>query len=137
MKIKFESLPEHLVQRVLEFFQTNKIVKIDKNLSEHDLNQLIVRFRKNLINGRGIKTDLKSILNFSMTCRRFNDMIKSDLGKLILTVHYNSKELNLANKLTHISYCQNLDCRNICHYVNKDIKHTNIIKKIAVKIRDY
>jgi hypothetical protein len=131
-KSNFETLPEHLIQRILEFFQTKKIIKVDKDLTDHDLNQRIVKSRKNLINGKGIRTDLKSIMNFSITCRRFNDIIKSDSGKLIFTVHYNSKEFELMDVLSHISYCHDLECRNICHYVNKDIKHTNIIKKIAV-----
>ena len=49
--------------------------------------------------------------------------------KLLLTIHYNSNEFNISNKLLHISYCHDDDCKNICHYVNKDTKHSNIIKK--------
>ncbi len=127
-----ETLPEHLIQRILEFFQTKKIIKTTKNINDYDLSQLIVKSRRNLINGKGIKTNIKAIANFSMVCRRFNNIIKTDPGKLIFTIHYNSKETELANTLSHISYCHNLDCKNICHYVNKDIKHSNIFKKIAV-----
>jgi hypothetical protein len=128
---KLETLPEHLIQRILEFFQTKKVVKID-NLDPYELNFLIRARRKNLINGVGIKTDLKTILSFSGVCKRFNSIIKSDIGKLMLTVYYNSKDLEIANVLEHISYCHQDNCRNICHYVNKDIKHTDLIKKIAV-----
>ena len=126
------TMPENLIQRILEFFQTQKIVKIDKTMTQHDINQKINKRRKLLINGIGIKTDIKSILNFSEVNKRFNQIIKSDIGKLILTVHYNSQNLILENILQHISYCHESDCQNICHYVNKDIKYSNIMKKIAV-----
>lgn len=128
-----EYLPEHLVLKILEFFQTKKTVDTSElsehELSEHELSQLIARRRK-LID---IKTDLPSILNLSMTNRYFNELVKkSNIGKLILTIHYNSDIIDFLPKLQHISYCDKIDCKNICHYVNKDIKHSNLIKTIAI-----
>lgn len=131
--LKFETLPEHLIQRILECFQTKKLITIN-DVTDYEKQQLITKRRRNLINGKGIKTDLKSILTFSMTCKKFNYIVRrSDIGKLLLTVHYNSKELDIANKLEHISYCHDENCRNVCHYVNKDTKHSNIIKKVALQ----
>jgi hypothetical protein len=138
MKNQFETLPENLIQRILEFFQTKRIIKINEILSEYDLNLIINKRRKNLINGIGIKTDLNTIINFSMVCKRFNDVIRrSDVGNLILSVYYYSNQIDLEDKLEHISYCSNNDCRNICHYVNKDIKHSNILKKIMINEFNY
>ncbi len=123
-------LPEYLIKNVLEFFQTKKTIKID-NLTEHEINQKISNCRKNLMNAFGIKTDIESILKFSMICKRFNDIInKSDTGKLILSIYYNSLELKINDVLQHISFCPDIGCVNICHYVNKDIKYSNLIKRI-------
>lgn len=129
---KFETIPEHIIQMILEYFQTKKMVKNAQNLLEHDFNKLIISGRKSLVNGKGIKTDIKSILNFSMVCKRFREIIRGDTGKLLLTVHYNLETGGDDRVLQHISYCHDSSCRNVCHYVIKDIKHTNILKKIAI-----
>lgn len=128
---RLENLP---IEKILEFFQTKKIIKTNEDTNNHQFNQLVARRRKLLINGSGIKTDLRSILNFSATNKYFNQFInKSNFGKLVLTVYHNSKELETSGiNLQHISYCPEFDCKNICHYVNKDIKHSNILKKIAL-----
>lgn len=124
-KISLEILP---MQKILEFFQTKKTVKID-GLTDYELQQVIMKRRKLI----GIKTDLNSIINLSMTNRYFNDLIKrSDIGKLILTIYYNAEITDFSSVPQHIAYCPEPDCKNVCHYVNKDIKHNNLIKKIAI-----
>ena len=123
--IKLEHLP---IEKILEFFQTKKIIKNEK-IDNYQFNKLITQRRKLI----SIKTDIKTLLNLSMTNKYFNDLIKkSDLGKLLFTVYYNSSIIT-EKSLEHISYCPQFDCTNICHYVNKDIKHTNILKKIVIK----
>jgi hypothetical protein len=125
-------LSDKLFQRILDCFQTRIYIN-DENLSEYEFQQLISNRRLLLINGSGIKTDLKSIINFSETCKKFNDMIKkSNIGKLIFTVHYNSTELIVNNNLEHITYCSKENCTNICHYVNKNVKYSNIFKRLAM-----
>lgn len=131
LKNKFDYLGDSIIQYILEFYQYKYIIHPDKNLSEYEINEIIKYKRKLLIASNKIKTDLSTLFNFSLVCRRFNQIIKNDIGKLLFTIHYNSNIIN-TNKLEHISYCLNTDCYNICHYVNKDIKHSNIIKKIAL-----
>ena len=121
--------------KILEFFQTKKLIspQLIKDKTDYEINQIISKRRKNLINGSGIKTDLESIMRFSSVCKRFNDIIRtSDTGKLLLTICINSESLEIADKLEHISYCHEERCNNVCHYVNKDVKYSNPIKKIAL-----
>lgn len=133
--MNLKNLPDNLVYKILGFFQTEKIIKLDNNLPDYQINQLILAGRKNLINGSGIKTDLRTIVAFSEVCKHFNYIVKkSNVGKLLLSIHLNSDKFNLSlnNKLEHISYCSDSNCKNICHYVNKDIKYSDPFKKIAI-----
>jgi hypothetical protein len=131
--MSFETLPDEIIRKILECFQTRKIIKISDNLTRYEFNQLIVRHRKNLINGRGIYTDVKTIINLAGTCKRFNDIInKSDIGNLILAIQYSSKDITVNDNLEHISYCKQTYCKNVCHYVNKHMNHSNLLKKVVV-----
>jgi len=124
-------LPDHLIQLVLGYFQTSKKFSQSDRLTEYEMNRLVSRKRKNLINGSGIKTDLRSIVSLSGTCQRFNYLIKkSNVGKLVLAVHIHSKEYVVRDVLQHISYCNEVNCTNVCHYVNKDIKYSDPMKRI-------
>lgn len=68
----FEVLPEYLIQKILGFFQTQKIIKTNEDITQYEFNQTVIRYRKNLINGSGINTDIKSIIAFSGVCKLFN-----------------------------------------------------------------
>ncbi len=46
----FETLPEHLITRILGCFQTQKFIRFSEDLSEYEINKLISKRRKNLIN---------------------------------------------------------------------------------------
>jgi hypothetical protein len=128
-KIKLEQLPIDIIQKILKFFQTKKEIKNQKEkFTDCEFNQLITRRRKLIT----ISTDILSILNLSITSKYFNQIIKGPTGKLLLTVYSHSKEIIGDRPLHHISWCSEIDCKNICHYVNKDIRYKNIIKKIAL-----
>ena len=121
------NLPDNILQKIMGYLQTSRLVP-DSLENEYKLNQEIIKKRKNLILGKGIKTDIRTVINLSSTCLKFRNHPST---KLLLTVYYNSKKYEVSNNLSHISFCNTQNCKDVCHYVNKDIKHTNIFSKIS------
>ncbi len=123
------NLPEFLLGHILSFLQTEKLIKNTKSISQHKLNQLILHAKKHI----NVDTDFTSLVNLSATCTFFKYFIReSYTGKLILNAYFDSLKGPISEMiLEHSSLCTNEKCNNVCHYVKKDIKYTNVFKKIA------
>jgi hypothetical protein len=124
MKSTFENLPTHLLLRILKYFQTN-IICTDKDK--------IIQKRKNLARGLGIQTDIKTLVNLANSSKFWLNFFRQD-GLVFFVVYYDSIRKIPKNLRTyvHCSYCHVDNCQNVCHYVTKDIKYSNVFKKIRM-----
>jgi len=128
--LNLENLPEHLLTRILEKFQT-RIKVHDRNvLTNFDFRNLVKSRRKYI----DIETDVKTLINVAETCPKlYNFIMKSTTGLLIWEIYYNSLMMTKINKqLDHIKLCDNNErCPEVTHYINKNIRHSDIHKTIA------
>lgn len=132
--MKFEDIPDHLIHKILSVLQTKRHVKKENGCTRYQMNTAIIDKRKTLINGIGIYTDIETLLTLSKVSKRFNDIItKSDFGKMMLYTYYYSDDHITVNVPEHIPFCKTNTCTNVCHYIDKHINYSDIVKKITKK----
>lgn len=130
-------LPNYALDKILGYFQTSKVITLNYNDNDEVLDyQMIIQLintRRKLVLGSGINTDIKSIYSILFTNKKLYNYIKnSDSGKLLLSIYYHS-DIIPTNRIEHISFCKNNYCSDVCHYIIKDIKYTNLLKRIQCR----
>lgn len=125
------NLDYYLIQKILGFFQKTNI--INYNFTDDYFKKEYIFFISRYI--PKISTDIKSLINLSMVSKNYYKFINnSDIGKLLLTLYHISQKNNNNLKLyhmKHISYCKLINCNDIYHYINHDIKNINV-KKLSM-----
>ena len=125
--MNIENLPIHLILRILKYFQTS--IVLPQQISK----TVFLQKRKNLARGLGVQTDIETLVNLANSSRFWNRFFRNE-GIIFFVVYYDSIRMQrvIAHPTyVHSSFCEQLNCTNVCHYVTKDIKHTDILKKIT------